>query len=123
MTHGNFGGQTNLTTGQVAGFIPRTGNASLTWRYKRFSTRLLYNHTSTYLTSYSAIAPHRNIYRVKRSLTNLGLAYQVRPSLSVTLDIDNLFNKPQLLYLGIPDRLQFVTYPGTTISVGPNGRF
>ncbi len=122
-TQGNFGGQTNLSTGQVADFIPRTGNAGLTWSYKRFSTRLLYNYTGTYLNNYSAIGPHRNIYRAKRSITNLGLAYQVRPSLSVTLDIDNLFNEPQSLYFGIADRLQDVKYPGIGISVGLNGRF
>ena len=122
-THGDFGGRTNLTTGQVAGFIPRTGNASLSWRYRGFSTRLLANYTSTYISSYSATSPNQNLYRVRRNLINLGLGYQVRPALSLTLDIENLFNVPQRLYKGIPDQLQSVSYPGTTISIGVTGRF
>jgi len=122
-THGDFGGRANLTTGQVAGFIPRSANASLSWRYRAFSTRLLANYTGTYLTSYSAANAGRNIYRFERNLISLGLAYQVRSSLSLTLDADNLTNVPQFLYRGLPDQIQSLSYPGTTITVGVSGRF
>jgi TonB-dependent receptor len=123
-THGNFGGTTTLTTGQVAGFVPRTANASLTWRYRGFSTRLLINYASTFLQTYGGAAtPSRNLYRIKRKLINLGFSYQLRPSLNVTLDIDNLTNVPQKRYRGIPDQMEYFNYPGTTITVGVNGRF
>lgn len=39
-THGNFGGTASLTTGQVVGFVPRSGNFGLTWQYRGFSARL-----------------------------------------------------------------------------------
>jgi TonB-dependent receptor len=123
-THGNFGGTANLTTGQVAGFVPRTANASLTWRYRGFSTRLLLNYASTFLQTYGgAASPSRNLYRVKRNLINLGLSYQLRPELSVTLDIDNLTNVPQQRYRGIADQVEYYNYPGTTFTVGVTGRF
>jgi iron complex outermembrane receptor protein len=122
-THGNFGGAVNLQTGQVAGFIPRTGNASLSWRHRGFSTRLLFNYAGEYVTSYSAASVGRNIYRRERKVLNLGLAYQVRPWFSLTLDLDNITNAPQSLYRGIPDQIQLLSYHGTTISVGVNGRF
>ncbi|MDO8545388.1 MAG: TonB-dependent receptor [Opitutaceae bacterium] len=122
-THGDFGGTVSRGTGQVAGFVPRTGNASLSWRHRGFSTRLLFNYTGEYITSYTAASVGRNIYRRDRKVINLGLAYQVRPWLNLTLDIDNLTNAPQSLYRGIPDQIQLVSYHGTTISAGVNGRF
>lgn len=122
-THGDFGGTTSLSSGQVAGFVPRTANASLTWRYRGFSTRVLFNYASTFLTSYSAASQGRNLYRLDRKLINLGFSYQLRPALTVTLDIDNLTNVPQLRYRGIPDQMEYFNYPGTTFTVGITGRF
>jgi TonB-dependent receptor len=122
-THGNFGGTTNLGTGQVAGFIPRAGNVSLSWRYRGFSTRVLYNYTGPHITTYSATSPALNLYRFERNTVNLGLAYQVRPTLAFTCDISNLFNEPQRLYVGIPDRMQNTTINFVTITFGVSGRF
>ncbi len=122
-TEGNFGGSEIRSTGQVAGFVPRTLNASLTWRYRGFSTRLLGSYASTHLTSYSAAALGRNLYRVERKLINLGFSYQIRPAVTVTLDIDNLTNVPQRRYRGIPDQVEYFNYPGTTMTVGITGRF
>ena len=88
-----------------------------------FSTRLLMNYASTFLTSYTAASLGRNLYRVERNLINLGFSYQVRPSLNLTLDVDNLTNVPQKRYRGIPDQVEYYNYPGTTVTVGLNGRF
>lgn len=122
-TRGDFGGTANLSTGQVAGFIPRTGNISLSWRYGRFSTRLLYNYTSDYITSYSAASVGRNLYRFERSSVNAGLEYRIRPETSLTFDISNPFAEPQRLYRGIPDQMQSTINNFTTITVGIAGRF
>jgi hypothetical protein len=122
-TTGDFGGGAGLSTRQVAGFIPRMGNASLSWRRGGFSTRVLFTYTGDYITSYSATAVGRNIYRRERRLLNWGFAYQFRPSFGVTLDIDNLTNAPQSLYRGIPDQIQLHSLHGTTVSAGINGRF
>ena len=122
-THGNFGGGSNRQTGQVPNFVPRTANASLTWRYRSFSTRLLVNYASDFITNYSAVTPARNLYRRERKLINLGFSYQVRPSVNLTLDIDNLTNVPQRRYRGISDQSEYYNYPGTTVSVGVSGRF
>ncbi len=122
-THGNFGEGVSQGTGQVPGFVPRMGNASLSWRYRSFSTRLLFNYTGEYITNYTAANVGRNIYRRERKIVNLGLACQVRPAVTLTLDIDNITNEPQSLYRGIPDQIQLISYHGTTISAGVNGRF
>jgi len=122
-TEGDFGGGGTLRTGEVAGFVPRSGNASVSWRYRGFSTRLLFNYTGEYITSYTAASVGRNIYRRERRMVNLGFAYQVRPAVTLTLDLDNITNEPQSLYRGVPDQIQLISYHGTTISVGVNGRF
>ncbi len=122
-THGDFGGTTYLTTGQVAGFIPRTANLSLAWRHRGWSARYLVNFTGAHLQTYSAASLGRNLYRFKRTITNVGIGYQLRPALSVTLDVDNLFNEPQARYRGIPDQMQSTSLTGTTVTVGLNGRF
>ena len=122
-THGDFGGTVYRRTGEVAGFIPKAGNASLSWRYRGFSTRILYNFTGEHITSYSATSPALNLYRYDRKTVNLGMAYQLRPAVSLTLDIANLFNEPQRIYIGNPDRMQSTIMNFVTITAGISGRF
>ncbi len=122
-TRGDFGGTTQLTTGQVAGFIPRSANLSLSWRHGPWSARWLINYTGAYLQTYSAASLGRNLYRFKRTINTAGIGYQLRPSLTLSLDVDNVFNEPQSRYRGIPDQLQAVNLTGTAITFGINGRF
>ena len=122
-THGKFGGADYLTSGQVAGFIPRTANLSLSWRYRALSARYLVNYTGPYLQTYSSASPGRSLFRFDRTISTLGFGYQIRPWLTVTCDIDNLFNEPLRRYRGVPDQLQFFSMTGTTVTFGLNGRF
>jgi iron complex outermembrane receptor protein len=122
-THGDFGGTTSLSTGQIAGFIPRTANVNFAWRYRSFNARVLVNYTSDYITNYSAQGSNRNLYRFSRTSTNIGLEYRVRPAVSLTLDISNPSGVPQKLYRGFTDRMQSTILNFTTITVGVAGRF
>ena len=56
-------------------------------------------------------------------VVNWGLAYQLRPGFSLTCDISNLFNAPQVLYMGVRSQMQTTIINGTTINLGVNGRF
>ena len=47
----------------------------------------------------------------------------MRPSVTLTVDVSNLFNKPQAYYRGIPDQMQNTIINGTTMTFGVNGRF
>jgi TonB-dependent receptor len=122
-THGDFGGAATRRSGEIVGFVPRTGNVSLSWRYGRFSTRLLVNGTSEFVNAFTAPGSGRNQYRVERILVNYGVAWQLRPSLSLTCDVANLFNEPTVFYRGIPDQISTHTVNGTTITFGVSGRF
>ncbi len=59
------------------------------------------NYAGNFLTAFNPASPARNLYRV----------------------IDNLTNVPQKRYRGTPDNVEHFNYPGTTITVGINGRF
>ncbi|MFM7750635.1 MAG: TonB-dependent receptor, partial [Opitutaceae bacterium] len=120
---GNFGGATNRSTNQVPGFIPRTANATLSWRYRRFSTRVLYNHVGSYITSYNATSPGYSAYRFAYRTVNLGVTWQLRPSVQLTADVSNLFNEPQRTYRGFTERMSGTVINGTSLSFGVNGRF
>jgi TonB-dependent receptor len=122
-THGDFGGSAYRTGGEVVGFIPRTGNISLSWRYKKFSTRLLWNYTSDYIRAYTAIGSGRNQYQLARATTNLGFNYELRRDLGLFMDVSNLTNEPQAFYRGIRDQMERTIITGTTVSLGVQGRF
>ena len=59
-------------------------------RYRNFSTRVLSNYATTFLTTYSAGSPHRDIYRLKRNLVNVGFSYQP-PEIPAALDSLTIF--------------------------------
>jgi TonB-dependent receptor len=122
-THGDFGGRTTLSGNQVAGFIPRVANVMLSWRYRSFSTRVLYNRTSDYIASYDAANPGRNSFRQELKTVNFGVAYLVRPSVSLNIDVSNVFNAPQVLYRGIRSHMQTTIINGVAVNFGVSGRF
>jgi len=62
--HGIYGGTQYLTRNQVQGFIPHAANATLSWRHRNFSTRILYNFTGEYLTSFNQQNPSLRLYRL-----------------------------------------------------------
>jgi TonB-dependent receptor len=122
-THGLRGGNRYLTRREVAGFIPHAANASLRWNYRGFSTRLLYNFTGEYITSFNATNPGLSIYRYSMKTLNVGFGYQYKSGLGLTLDISNLFNEPQEFYMGTKERFRQNITNFVTIAVGVNGRF
>ena len=122
-THGLFDGTVYLTRREVQGFIPHAANASLSWRYRRLSARVLYNFTGEYLTAYNATSAALHLYRNSMKTVNLGLGYQVSPAVNFSLDVANLFNEPQSWYRGRKERAQRTLYNFVTVTAGVNGRF
>ena len=121
--HGPLNGASGyLTKKEIAGFIPYVANASLSWRYRNFSSRILYNFTGEYITSFNA-NPALRQYRESFKTVNVGVAYQLRPNLAFTVDVSNILNEPQVLYRGYKTRTSQITYNFVTITAGLNGRF
>lgn len=122
-TRGDFGGTSNRSTDEVPGFIPRSANASLSWRHRGFSTRVLYNFTGSHIATYNEANPGLRIFRYDRNTVNVGLAYQWRPAVTFTCDVANLFNEKQRLYQGVEGRTQDIIINFVTITLGVSGRF
>ncbi len=122
-THGAYDTGRYLTSREVAGFIPYAANLSLSWRYRKFNTRVLYNFTGEYITSFNATSPGLNLYRASFKTTNVGVGYQLRPGISLSLDVANIFNEPQVFYRGNKDRTQRTIVNFVTVTAGINGRF
>ena len=122
-THGDFGGTAVRRTGEVAGFIPRTGNLIVSWRHRRLSARVRINYTGDYITTYNAASAARSLYVMSRTIVNPSLAYELRPNLSLTCDVANATNAHQVQYRGIPDQIALDRNSGTAITFGVAGRF
>jgi TonB-dependent receptor len=123
-THGDFGSLgTYRNNAQVPGFIPRTGNASISWDYRKFGVSVSYNYTSENIRSFNATQPSRNQYMSRRELVNLNLRYQLPRNLTLTFGVANLFNEPQRYFRGIDSQMETFLIQGTTITAGLEGRF
>ena len=121
-TKGDFGGTTTRRTGEVAGFIPKTANLSLTYKYRRFGARLLASYTGKYLGT-DAAAEQRKVYRDARKIVNVGVSYELRPALNLFCDVTNLFDEPQRTYRGYLTRLERIVSNGPAMNLGVSGRF
>ena len=123
-THGNFGSTTaTRKTGEVPGFVPRTSNLSLSWRYRKLGTRININRTGEFINAFTTTGSGRNQYTLQRTVVNVGAAYQFRPAVSLSVDIGNIFNEAQVFYRGISDNISEYRIPGVTVTVGVSGRF
>ena len=84
---------------------------------------MIVNYTGESITEFTEDAPARSRYLAARTVVNAGIGYQVRPSVTLSLDVGNLTNAPQSAYRGYSDRMQFKLFGGTTVTAGINGRF
>jgi iron complex outermembrane recepter protein len=122
-TSGDWGRSGAAASSTVPGFIPRTGNIGVSWRYRGFNTNVRVNHTGDYLTAANVANPALNLFRDKRTIVNAGVAYQFRPTLALSVDVQNLFREEQRFYRGFSDRMQSAIVPGINVTVGLSGRF
>lgn len=119
-TKGNYGG--SAVTTKLAGFVPKTGNAGLNFRYRKFGARGLVNFTGTTLTNPST-NPAAERFQYARKVVNLSLSYDLHPRATLFLDGANLFNEPIRYYRFVESRQQQSTITGTAFTLGVSGRF
>jgi iron complex outermembrane receptor protein len=121
--HGDYGVGARLETRDIEGFVPRIGNASLFWRHRGFTSRVIVNYTGESITEFTLGAPARSRYLRARTVVNAGIGYQWKPAVNFSIDVNNLTNAPQAAYRGYRDQMQFKLFGGTAITAGVNGRF
>ena len=123
--HGDYGiPGAYLKNKDVNGFIPRTANASLSWDYKKIGASMSYNYTAESIrNAYNLAQPSRNQYLQSREIVNANVRYSLRPGLTLSFGVQNLFNEPQIYYRSVRDQLETFLVNGTTITAGVEGRF
>jgi hypothetical protein len=57
------------------------------------------------------------------SISGVLFAYQLRPRVTLNIDVNNLFNEPVSWYRGVPDQMERTIITGTTLTFGVSGRF
>lgn len=122
-THGDFGGTSQLSSGSVAGFVPRVYNLVPGWRYGRFSCRVRVSYTSGYLDTYNAASPALNVYSMSRVLVSPSFAFDLRPSFTLTCEVSNATNEHQRRYQVRHNLVRQERDNPTNITVGVKTRF
>jgi TonB-dependent receptor len=122
-THGNYGGTAYRTTREIIGFIPKVANIDLTYKYRAFSSRVLLSYLGDYITTFNATSPALSVYRYPRKAVNVGLGWQLRPSMNLFCEISNIFNEPLRRYMFDRSRLNNTSLTGTLVNAGVTGRF
>lgn len=107
----------------IANFIPWVYNASISWRYKKFRSSLLYNVTGENPTTISILSPALSQYRYTMKTLNVSAGYQYKPTLGFSINASNVFNEPQVWYIGYKDRMRRTTINFVTVTIGVDGRF
>ncbi|MSU48423.1 MAG: TonB-dependent receptor [Opitutus sp.] len=94
-TKGNYasGGTTTQSTDQIAGFIPKSGNAGLSFGRNGAEIRLLWNWTGKYLAAFSS-SPAQLQYNAPRELVNIKTKWRVTRHYSIYFDALNIMNTP-----------------------------
>jgi TonB-dependent receptor len=108
---------------ELAGFVPRTGNAGASFRWRKIEARVAWRYTGTHLRSYNANVNAQNRFRPVEAI-DINLLYQIRPSIGLFFDIINVKDKWPENYTGLDQgRITFSDKYGTRYNMGISGRF
>lgn len=119
---GDFGSVGPRTTSLIPLFVPKSGNAGVTFKWRNLLARVLWNYTGTYLNVYSTNAALL-AYIDERRTVNTSLSYTLTPRTRIYCDIANVFNEPNRQYLYQAQRRSLLTYNGAWINAGFKAEF
>jgi iron complex outermembrane recepter protein len=120
-TRGDYGG--SVATTRVAGFVPKTGNAALTYLGHGWNIRLNGVWRDTYLVGTNA-NPALLLYQEPKLQVNLKTKYTFSRRLSVFCDIENLNKSPITeTYFARKDRPAQTRIVVAKVVAGIQGRF
>jgi iron complex outermembrane receptor protein len=128
---GVFANYTSLTTSgvyaegarELAGFVPKTANAGVSLRWRKFEARLSWRYTSAYLRSYNANVFAQSSFRPVEN-TDISLKYSFNRRFGVYLDAINVGNNWPQNFTGTDEgRVTFADDYGVRFNMGITGRF
>lgn len=123
-SEGNFGGTTDLKSGQIAGFVPRAYNFGLIYTYRNFGASFDVNYTGRYPTNFSLTTPGgSNFIRNEIFRMNAGVTYKFRPNATAFLSVINLGEEGTEIYTYLPSRPRVQLIASQSLKFGINGQF
>jgi TonB-dependent receptor len=121
-TQGDYGTDREQSSGEVAGFIPETINAGLTYHYQRWNSRVQWNHRGKYLVAYSD-NPLARRYFEPVDYIDLNVQFRVNRRWEVYLNVNNLFDEPRKEIAYDESRPRAFFWSGTRYNLGLNAHF
>jgi len=106
----------------LAGFVPESTNAGVSFSWKRISTGVRYNLKSAYLRSLNN-NPVLSSFVDEDPTVDFNFGYRISSAVSIYADLVNAFNKSPSWYNKSKNRIEMAELYGARFSVGISGRF
>jgi TonB-dependent receptor len=117
LPEGDFGSIGPRTTNLIPLFVPTSGNAGITFKWRKLLTRVMWNYTGTYLNVYSTNAALL-AYIDERRTVNASVSYALTPRTRIYCDVANVFDEPNRQYLYQSSRRSLLSFSGAWINAG-----
>jgi TonB-dependent receptor len=123
-SEGNYTSAGGTQTGsEIAGFMPETFNASITYAYRAWEAQVKYTYRAENLRDYNA-NPLLRVYYYSKKNVDLNLKYKWHPRLSLFVDVINIFDDPIAnAFVYVNNRTRFNQVFTPSIKAGVSGRF
>lgn len=108
---------------ELNGFVPKTANLGVAYRWRDFSTRVSYNYTGDFLRTRNNDINQQLRFRPKETY-DISFQYQYSQKVSFFLDLINITDSWPVWYTGTnTERVRIVDSYGARANVGISGRF
>ena len=123
-SRGNYASSSGTQTGaQIAGFMPETFNAGVSYTLRAWDLQVKYTHRAQNLRDYNA-NPLLRVYYYSKKNVDLNLKYKWRPWLTLFVDVINVFDDPIAnAFVYVPERTRYNQVFTPAIKAGVSGRF
>ena len=121
-TQGDYGTAREQSGSEVAGFIPETANAGLTYHYQRWNSRVQWNHRSKYLVAFTD-SPLARRYFEAVNYVDVNVQFRLTKRIELYLNVNNLFDEPRKEVAYDESRPRAYFWSGTRYNLGMSARF
>lgn len=116
-------GSYNNGVAELDGFVPRTANAGVTYRWRDFMARVSYNYTGDFLRTRNNNILQQLRFRPKETY-DISFQYQYRQNLGFFVDLVNVTDSWPVWYTGTDRRrVRIADSYGARANIGISGRF
>lgn len=122
LTYLRSSGQFEDGDAQLPGFKPITANAGVTYKFRRFQTRVLYNYSAGYLSNFSESVTART-YSTEDKSVDVHLQFELDRRLVLFADFNNVFDYSPSSYIINNRNILTFDKNGLRVNVGVSGRF